>query len=79
MVKQPWDIDFSSIYSESELSQLHERTAWIGAPILPPISEEVLESIRINQEWIQKLAPIAEEFMSAQKELTQSWSSYNPH
>lgn len=78
MVKQPWDIDFSSIYSESELSQLHERTAWIGAPILPPISEEVLESIRINQEWIQKLAPIAEEFMSAQKELNAIMEQLQP-
>ena len=50
MVKQPWEIDFPSFNFDSELSQLHEKTAWIGMQTIPPVSEEVLESIRINQE-----------------------------
>ena len=45
---------------------------------IPPVSEEVLESIRINQEWIQKLAPIAEEVMSAQKELNAIMEQLQP-
>ena len=78
MMKQPWEIDFPSFNFDSELSQLHEKTAWIGMQTIPPVSEEVLESIRINQEWIQKLAPIAEEVMSAQKELNAIMEQLQP-
>ena len=78
MVKQPWKIDFPSFNFDSELSQLHEKSAWIGMQTIPPVSEEVLESIRINQEWIQKLAPIAEEVMSAQKELNAIMEQLQP-
>ena len=78
MVKQPCEIDFPSFNFDPALSQLHENTAWIGMQNIPSVSEEVLESIRINQEWIQKLAPIAEEFMSVQKELNAIMEQLQP-